>query len=77
MTRSRRRSWDRRSRDVDGPDRRAQVEEGETVGATPNGVEGFDFEEGIDEGDLSPTTKTKIKRGRATPPRHKLPILFF
>ena len=44
---------------------------------SPDGVEGFDFEGGIDEGDLSPTKKTKIKRGRATPPQHKLPILFF
>ena len=44
---------------------------------SPDGVEGFNFEGGIDEGDLSPTKKTKIKRGRATPPRHKLPILFF
>ena len=35
------------------------------------------FEGGIDDGDMSPTKKTKIKRGRATPPRHKLPILFF
>ena len=42
-----------------------------------DGVEGFDFEGGIDDGDMSPTKKTKIKRGRATPPRHKLPILFF
>ena len=44
---------------------------------SPDGVEGFNFEGGIDEGDLSPTKKTKIKRGRATPPQHKLPILFF
>ena len=44
---------------------------------SPDGVEGFNFEGGIDEGDMSPTKKTKIKRGRATPPRHKLPILFF
>jgi hypothetical protein len=44
---------------------------------SPDGVEGFDFEGGIDEGDLSPTKKTKIKRGNTTPPRHKLPILFF
>ena len=44
---------------------------------SPDGVEGFDFEGGIDEGDLSPTKKTKVKRGRATPPQHKLPILFF
>ena len=44
---------------------------------SPDGVEGFDFEGGIDEGDMSPTKKTKIKRGRATPPQHKLPILFF
>ena len=44
---------------------------------SPDGVEGFDFEGGIDEGDLSPTKRTKVKRGRATPPRHKLPILFF
>ena len=47
------------------------------MGPSPDGVEGFDFEGGIDEGDMSPTKKTKIKRGRATPPRHKLPILFF
>ena len=44
---------------------------------SPDGVEGFNFEGGIDDGDLSPTKKTKIKRGRATPPQHKLPILFF
>ena len=44
---------------------------------SPDGVEGFNFERGIDDGDLSPTKKTKIKRGRATPPQHKLPILFF
>ena len=43
------------------------------MGPSPDGVEGFE----IDEGDMSPTKKTKIKRGRATPPRHKLPILFF
>ena len=47
------------------------------MGPSPDGVEGFDFEGGIDEGDMSPTKKTKIKRGRAAPPRHKLPILFF
>ena len=44
---------------------------------SPDGVEGFNFEGGIDEGDMSPTKKSKVKRGRATPPRHKLPILFF
>ena len=44
---------------------------------SPDGVEGFNFEGGIDEGDLSPTKKTRIKRGSTTPPRHKLPILFF
>ena len=33
----------------------------------------------VGDGDESPvmTKKTKIKRGRATPPQHKLPILFF
>ena len=40
-------------------------------------LELVEFLRGIDEGDMSPTKKTKIKRGRATPPRHKLPILFF
>ena len=40
---------------------------------SPDGVEGFNF----DEGDMSPTKKTKIKRGNKTLPRHKLPILFF
>ena len=44
---------------------------------SPDGVEGFDFEGGIDEGDLSPTKKTRFKREKATPPRHELPILFF
>ena len=39
--------------------------------------QGFNFEGGIDEGDMSPTKKSKVKHGRATPPRHKLPILFF
>ena len=47
------------------------------LGDRPRASQGFDFEGGIDEGDMSPTKKTKIKRGRATPPRHKLPILFF
>ena len=47
------------------------------VDGAPQIIQGFDFEGGIDEGDMSPTKKTKIKRGRATPPRHKLPILFF
>ena len=52
MTRSRRRSWDRRSRDVDGPDRRAQVEDGETVGDAKGG-------EKIEKGFVGPVPWTE------------------
>ena len=52
MTRSRRRSWDRRSRAVDGPDRRAQVEEGETAGHAKEG-------EKIEKGFIGPVPWTE------------------